>query len=487
MTFFKKITALLLCAIFILAGASMSAFAEAAADPGLASNNCVAVVNAETKQLLYQNESEKQIAPTASAKLVAMMVLWDQLEKHGIPLDTTVTVPQGTLASIGELGDISAPRLGISPGDSYTISDMISATLVANANDACWTLASYCAMQLMSATMEDFVAAMNQKAKDAGALQTNYVNCHGLKADGAYTTAYDTALISADFYSYSELVRLSGQPSFRLGGKSNVHSKNYLVSSQLLADYYTKEATGMIAGQNTQFGEYCLITSTVTADKIKYIIVVMNASGEIRNTDGTRTFGAGNAYDDVKKLIPWARDSFAYSSLIASGTPVVELKVAQGKNYDYIQLVADGDLELLVNIAATNESITRSIIYDDKVYDGDYNGNKEKMVDAPVKKGDRLGRLVFFNDGVILGEVPLVAVRDIESSGLLNAVGAIEEVLFSDTAKTILTVIVVLIALFLVISFVMFIVRTSTAAKRKKRRDISASRRRDASDDGKNE
>ncbi len=471
-----------MCVAVLVCALMTNASAEASETPDLTSNNAVAVINAENGQLIYQNRSDERIAPTASAKLAAMMVVWDQLEKHSLSLDKTVTVPQGMLSQIGELGDLSAPRLGITPGDSYTISDMLSASLVANANDACWTLAYYCATDLLGGTMDDFVALMNAKAKEAGANDTNYVNCTGLSAANSYTTARDTALIASSFYSYSELVRISSQASFRLNGKSNVHSKNYLVSSQLTAAYYMKSATGMIAGQNTQYGGYCLITSTVTADKIKYIFVIMDAPGEIRDTDGTRTFADGNAYDDAKKLIPWASDSFEYRELISSGEPVTEIKVAQGKNYDYIQLVADGSIELLINKAAADDSITRAVIYDGRVYDGDYNGTTAKMVDAPVKKGETLGRLVFFNDGVMLGEVPLVTVRDIESSGLLNTVGAVRDVLFSDTAKNIIKWIVILVAVFALISFVTFIVRASTAAKRKKRRDVGALRRRDASD-----
>lgn len=475
-----KIAAFILCAVTLVASLAMPVSAEASAAPELTSNNAVAVVNAENGQLLYQNRSDERIAPTASAKLAAMMVVWDQLEKHGLSLDTRITVPQGTLSQIGELGDISAPRLGITPGDSYTISDMLSASLVANANDACWTLAYYCATDLLGGTMEDFVTLMNAKAKEAGASDTNYVNCTGLSAAGAYTTAYDTALIAVKFYSYSELVRISGQASFRLDGKTNIHSKNYLVSSQLVDDYYTKSASGMIAGQNTQSGEYCLITSTVTDKKIKYIFVVMDASGEIRNTDGTRTFEAGNAYDDIKKLIPWATESFEYRDLIKEGDAVAEIKVAQGKNYDYVQLIADGDLELLINSTISESGITRKVIYDSKVYDGVYNGESSKMIDAPVKKGDVLGRLTFFSDGILLGEVALVAVRDVESSGLLNAVGNMQDVLFSDLATTVIKVLLIILAAFLLISFVMFIVRKSSAAKRKKKADISASRRRDA-------
>jgi len=37
---------------------------------------------------------------------------------------------------------------------------------------------------------------MNQKAQELGALNTNFVNAHGLSAEGHYTTAYDQAVIT---------------------------------------------------------------------------------------------------------------------------------------------------------------------------------------------------------------------------------------------------------------------------------------------------
>lgn len=469
-----------------LCALAVTAYAEPSETPPVSSSNAIAVINADNRQLLYQNRADDVLAPTASAKLTAMMVVWDQLEKHSVPLDTPIIIDPAALKNIGSAGDLSAPRLGISPGDSYTVSDMISASLVANANDACSALAYYCAAELMGGDMNDFVSLMNAKVKEAGAENTCYVNCTGLNAEGAYTTARDTAMIAAYFYRYSELVRISDQMSFRLNGKSNVHTKNYLLSSQLTTEFYTKEAEGMIAGQNTQQGGYCLITSTVTSDKIKYIFVVMDASGEIRNTDGTRTFGAGNAYADIKALIPWATESFEYRLLVSESDPVAEIKVTQGKNFDYIQLVAGGSLELMVNRAATDDSITRTVIYNEaRVYDGDYNGTTAKMIDAPVKKGEQLGKLVFLSDGIVLGEVPLIAMRDIENSGLLNTVGAMKDILFSDTAKTVLIWIGVLVGAFVLISFTAFIIRSSTAAKRRKNREITRSKRDEKGGKGK--
>ncbi len=480
----KRLSALILCITILIL--PLSAFADETSEqtytdaPALTSDNAVAIVNVDNRQLVFSNRETEAFAPTASTKLTAMMVVWDLLAKHDVPVSTEITIAQPALKNIGSQGDISTPRLGLSPDSVYTIEDMISASLVANANDACSALCYYCATELMGGTMQDFIALMNAKAQECGATNTVYRNCTGLADDAAYTNVIDTAMITAQFFTYTDMVNLTNKPYFRLAGKSTVHNKNYLMSSQLIVGYQMKQAIGLIAGQNTANGDYCLITAAKSSDDLTYVFVVMGASGEIRKSDGTREFEADNAYDDMKVLIPWATTSFSMRSLTAKDAIVTEVKVNLGKNYDYVQLVTSESLEMLINRAVPDELITKTVIFDEAVYDGDYNGTTAKMVDAPIEKNQQLGRLVFLYEGIVLGEVPLVTTGSIEASGLVNFIGTARELLFSSAVTTVIKLILAVIIGFAVISFVFFIIRAISASKRKKEQQTYISRRKDA-------
>ena len=82
----------------------------------------------------------------------------------------------------------------------------------------------------------------------------------------------------------------------------------------------------MIAGQARPEGGYCLVTSAEKSG-LGYVMVVMEAPGEIRNTDGTRSFPEGNAYQDIHKVFPWATTSFGYLTLVNEREIIGELPV----------------------------------------------------------------------------------------------------------------------------------------------------------------
>lgn len=439
--------------------------------PELSGNNCVAVINADNGQLVFSQRGDDLIAPTCSAKLTALMVVWDMFEAKGVSLNTEITVPrEATLAMyIGET-DINAPSLGLEAGTSCTAEALMSATLVSNANDACFTLCHYTATKVMGGTISDFVAEMNRKAASLGADNTVYQNCVGMTSSEARTTVKDTVLIANAFYRYNTMLEMSSQSRFVFDGQFTVHNKNYLLSERLLKGYLTKEAKGMIAGQATNVGGYCLITSTETKDGVTFIIAVMDAPGEKRE-DGVRSFPEGNAYEDVIKLIPWASSSFTYHTLVTEGQLVAEIKVAMGKSYDHVQAVAVGGFELMINNGLDADMIQRHIEYSDKVYDGDYNGTTVKMVDAPVMKGDVLGKVVFTYGGEVLGSAELVAASSVEGSNLLSAISALREFLFSDFMLGLLKWILIIAVAFILYSIVSFVIRTVASARESDDRD----------------
>ncbi len=433
--------------------------------PELTGNNCITVMNADNGQIVFTNRGNDIIAPTCSTKLTAMMVVWDAFESAGVPLNTSITVPREATQAmyIGET-DINNPSLGLEVGDTYEAEDLMQATLVSNANDACFALCHYAATKLMNGTISDFVTEMNKKAASLGAENTVYQNCVGSSSAEAHTTVKDTAVIANAFYRYNTMLEMSSQARFIFDGQSTVHNKNYLLSSRLLSGYEMKEAKGMIAGQATSTGGYCLITSTESKDGITFIIAVMDAPGEKRE-DGVRSFPEGNAYENVQKLIPWALDSFTYHTLAEEGELIAEVKVAMGKSFDHVQAVTSGRFELLINNGIDPTMIQRHVEYSDRIYDGDYNGTPAKMLDAPVLKGDVLGKVVFTYGSEVLGSAELVAATSVEGSSLLTAISTLREILFSDFMLGLLKWIAIIAAAFIAYSIFAFVVRTVASAR----------------------
>jgi len=428
--------------------------------PILNAGNAVAVYNIESGQLLYDNRGDEVVAPTVSTKLLTMMVVYDIFKEKSINAETQmVTVSAKSLYNIGTLGDKSAPRLGLTAGKSFTAKDLMCASLVANANDACSALAYYCATELLGGQIEGFVVLMNQKAVEIGATNSYYKNVTGLVQNDMVTTPKDVALIAAAFYKYNDLLVIAKQPSFSFNEGNTIHNKNYLLSDALISDFIMAEALGIAAGQRNDNEGYTLITA-VEKDGLSYILVIMEASGEIRDANGIRSFNAGNAYDDMKILVPWTLTSFGYKTIVEQGELISELRVDLGKDYDHVSVVPENKVERLVNKSVEMSKIERIITYDSEiVHKGEYNEQIVDMVNAPITKGQVVGTMLFTYNGTEIGKVNLVAQSTVDSSGLLSTANKIKNILFGKTMKVILIIFASLIAIYILFSIVTSVMR----------------------------
>lgn len=426
--------------------------------PDLKSENAVVVYNVDGGQILYSKRGNEKLSPTAATKLLTMMVVYDIFKENNIDFKTEITVDAGALINIGQRGDKSAPFLDLRAGEVYKAEDLIGATLIANMNDACNILAYYCATTLLKSNMEAFVARMNQKAAEIGAKDSTFKNAVGLVEDGMTTTPEDVARIAGAFYKYNDLLLLNNRPKMTFNSKSTIHTKNYLLSDFLIKDYKNKFAIGLMAGQRSDTDGYCLITAT-EKDGLAYIIVVMEASGEIRGTDGSRSFGAGNAYDDVKVLLDWTRKSFAFQKLVSENEMISELKVEMGKNYDYVAVVPQNKVELLVNKAVDLSKVERQITFDSSIVYESGEESKVHTVKAPVMKGQVVGTLTFTYNGTIIGSVNLITQNTVDESKLMTTANSIKDFLFGNTMKVILIIFALIIVAYTLFSLVTSIIR----------------------------
>jgi D-alanyl-D-alanine carboxypeptidase (penicillin-binding protein 5/6) len=426
--------------------------------PYLNSGNAVAIYNVDGKQVLYSNRGKEKISPTAATKLLTMMVVYDIFKENNLDLKTEITVESAALLNIGQQGDKSAPFLGLSSGETYKAEDLIGATLVANMNDACNIMAYYCATKLLNGNMDTFIARMNKKAEEIGAKDSTFKNAVGLVVDGMTTTPEDVARIAGAFYKYNDLLLLDNRAKMTFNNKSTIHTKNYLLSDFLITNYKNKNAIGLMAGQRSDTEGYCLITAT-EKDGLAYIIVVMEASGEIRGTDGSRSFGAGNAYDDVATLINWTRKSFAYQKLVNENELITELKVEMGKSYDYVAVVPEQKVELLVNKAVDLTKVEKQITLDPNLV---YESGEESQINtvkAPIMKGQVVGTLTFTYNGTVIGSVNLITQNTVDESKLMSTASSIKDFLFGSTMKVILIVFALIIVAYTLFSLVASIVR----------------------------
>ncbi len=399
----KKICAVMAVILLLGMAFSFTVFAEPVSRPSITSGNKICVLNLETGEMPMDIDSDVQIPATATAKMMTALVVYENVSS----VTETVTVPNEASMSqyIGEMGLISAPRMGLTVGKEYTVKDLLCALTVSSSNDAGIALAYYVGKGDIGA----FVEMMNDKAKAIGATNTVYKGCVGLN-DGSVTTPYDSALIAAEFSKVKTLIDISSASKSVTSGIGTLHNKNYLTSDFLITDYKLSSVKGICAGQATEDGGYCLI-AYYSSNELSYIICVMDASGEKRDAQtGKRWFGDENAYADVHKIVPWLKESFEIRSIISPDSEEYSFSIGVNLSAkkDSLMAVPTETVRVLADITA--EKI--NYVAEPTFY--------QAMLDAPVEAGTIVGEVTIYQNGTPIATVPLATKEGAELSEMLS-------------------------------------------------------------------
>ena len=121
------------------------------------------LMEASTGQVIYEKDADNQRPPASVTKVMTLLLIFDALEQGKIKLEDEVTTSEYA-ASMG------GSQVFLEPGEVQTVDTMIKCISVASANDACVAMA-----ELIAGTEEEFVAQMNQRAKELGKIGRAHV------------------------------------------------------------------------------------------------------------------------------------------------------------------------------------------------------------------------------------------------------------------------------------------------------------------------
>lgn len=156
------------------------------------------LMEASTGQIIYEKNADEQLRPASVTKVMTLLLAFEAIESGKISKDDQVTISEYA-ASMG------GSQVYLEPGEVQSVNDLIKCISICSANDASVAMAEYIAGSELS-----FVTMMNERAKELGMNNTNFVNCCGLDADGHVTSARDIAIMSReltvkhkDIFNYS--------------------------------------------------------------------------------------------------------------------------------------------------------------------------------------------------------------------------------------------------------------------------------------------
>ena len=158
--------------------------------------------------------------------------------------------------------DRGSSQIYLIPGEQLTREQLLYALLVDSANDAAVAIA-----QDIAGSVEKFVQEMNEKAKELGTLNTNFVNPHGLHDDNHYTTAYDMALIACEAMKnpiFRQVVKTERYiiPATNKQDTRYLYLGNRLVRNTTYRNYKYDGANGVKTGYTSKAGNTLIASAS---------------------------------------------------------------------------------------------------------------------------------------------------------------------------------------------------------------------------------
>ena len=332
------------------------------------------LIDQSTGKILYEQNSHEQLRPASVTKVMTILLIMEAIDSG--KLNYTDQIPCSENAS-----SMGGSQIWLDSKETLSVDEMLKAICVVSANDCTVAMAEY-----LAGSEENFVMQMNAKAKELGMNDTTFKNCHGIDEDGHVSSSYDIALMSRellekhpDITNYTTIY----MDSLR-DGKSELVNTNKLVRNY-------KGATGLKTG-STSLALYNL-SASATRDNLSLIAVVMKAPT------------TKDRFQDATKLLDYGFANYSYKILGEKDDIVKTVSVSKGVSSS-VDAVLEYDSGTLLQKGSDADIIQ--------------NLNIPDTISAPVKKGDKLGEVVYTLNCETISTIDVVAKENVEKIDFFN-------------------------------------------------------------------
>ena len=386
-------------------------------------------INCESVYLADENGNEQRMYPAELVQIMTAIVVIENIEAVG-GWEAEAAYEMSTQNFLYENRHGGIISTGMIAKDVFTADELFHAMVIASGYDAAMTLA-----KLIAGSQDAFIELMNAKAKELGARNTNFTNCHGLHDTANYTTAYDMYLISKHAMSLEKFRETVAKKSYTCEATDTHGKLTWNTDNGLLASgnvHYYSPVTGIKSGYSSEVGRN--VSSYAEYEGFAYYQVNMGAPFELDE-------GYNLALYDAKQLYNWAFTEFEVKTIVEAGSQIAEVPLELAWQKDHLQLMIGETYRALLPIDIDVASIS-------------YEYDLPESVEAPIEKGESIGKLKLVHSGEVIGSVPLVSAEDVEQSELLSGLKNFSDMTRSFWFKFIVIILFILVALYIALMII---------------------------------
>ena len=386
MKHFSKSAVIFIMALTLVFTTATSSFAASA--PRLKATSAI-IYCASTDEVLWEKNADKKMNLASITKLMTCLIAASELG-----MDAKVTVD-------AEATNVTKSRSYVYAGEEITVRDLIYEALLVSANDAAKALAI-----AVSGSEKKFAKLMNAKAKEIGCTKTNFVNASGIKADNHYSTAEDISLIAKTAFANKDIRKIAGTPEYTVAA-TNKGDERKLETTNLFLQGGTADTLSGKIKVNKYKGVFAGKTGTTKDYKATMVVGC--------NVDGFEVYAVilgstmEERYDDIKKLLDYAKESISKYSAFDKGDVLGQAKLKGGATNKVEGVAA---LEGCINLP---EGASASLVTSEVSY--------VKDLKAPIKKGQKIGEVKVCLADDPVRTIDLLAAKDVKKGWFLSPLG----------------------------------------------------------------
>jgi D-alanyl-D-alanine carboxypeptidase (penicillin-binding protein 5/6) len=386
-----KLTLISLSAIITLIGSASSFASEYAVNASDLVAETAVLINQTSGQILFDKNANTPMYPASTTKILTAIIILSDL-----PLDEVVTIDAESPYAGGS-------HIALEPNEKLTIEQLLYALMITSANDVAEALAVH-----HSGSIEAFADIMNERAAQMGAINSNFENPHGLPNPDHLTTAYDLAMI-AKFAMQNETFRKIVKTTRYEIPPTNIKTKTrYLNSTNsfyagmegsndliTIRGQKVPIAYNLVTGIKRGFTDEamnCLVSSASIEDK-SYISVVLRSNGIFM-------------YQDSRLLLDYGLFGIVSHTLLQKND-VVDTVTMTNKRKTQIPMIVEQTVVVDLLEGVDPASLVKKITL-------------LPAIDLPVKKGEVMGTLSYYDGDQLLTSLPLVSSDDFVGEDLVT-------------------------------------------------------------------
>lgn len=313
----------------------------------------ISLYNLNDNELIYSKNADEKTSIASLTKIMTTLVAIENIDN----LDANVTITSKDFE-----GTTGYSKAGFTIGDKVTYLDLLYGILLPSGADAVNAIVDN------TLGYDNFIAKMNEKAKELNMSNTSFENPIGKDNEKNYSTAQDL----------SKLLRYAlKNPTFKkiFTTKKYTTTNNKVLNSTI--NSYPDLDTSIINGAKSGFTKNAgrCLASISNLNNVNYLLIVISS-------DKTYSY---NAIKDTLTIYNYYSDNYSYKNILNDETFIKEIPIDLSREKTYK--------------ITGNEEINKYLKNDSKIK---YEYSGVDKITFNTKKGTKLGEVKIYNEDTLI-------------------------------------------------------------------------------------